>query len=538
MNLLRVIFSVAFRATIAALVLQPLVPAQTPKPKLIIGIVVDQFRYDYLTRFRKDYKGGFAKMLANGAVFTNAHYEQMPTVTAVGHSIFFSGAMPAASGIAGNTWFERDSNQVVTSVCDYTVKELGGETRKSGARCDDADPASPRRLEVSTLGDELRNFDEQSKVVGISFKARSAILPSGHRANGAYWFDDASCSFVSSTYYFEKLPEWVKAFNNRKLAAAYAERKWDGFPTWDFHPADPTHPCEKLPASPWGNELIETFSEAAFENEHLGQGASTDILTVSFSSNDYVGHETGPDAPEVHDMAVRTDQLIGKLIAVVEQKVGARNVLFVLTADHGVSPTPNTQEKRNMPGGYISGNPRNVVGEYLNDRFGTRGASGSVKTVAADWVLAFIEPEIYLNWKTIDNAHLNHTDVMRSVRDVLLATRQLHISRVYTRDELIAGGGTDKIARAAANGFNAARSGDVVIVQEPYFLFGRTAGTSHSTPWEYDTHVPVIFYGAGVKAGSYAREVAVNDIAPTLAAMLGVEPPSGSSGRVLPEIVP
>lgn len=525
------------RVAIATLALQTLLPAQTPKPKLIVGIVVDQFRYDYLTRFRKEYKGGFAKMLDGGAVFTNAHYQQMPTVTAVGHSIFFSGAMPAASGIAGNTWFERESNQVVTSVCDYTVKELGGPTQKPSARCDDGDPASPRRLEVSTLGDELRNMDEQSKVIGVSIKARSAILPSGHRASGAYWFDDSSCAFVSSTYYFETLPAWVKGFNDRKLAEPYTERKWDGFPTWDFHQTN-GHMCEKLPASPWGNELIEMFAESAIENEHLGQRASSDILTVSFSSNDYVGHETGPDAPEEHDMSLRTDDLIGKLIAAAERSAGAGNVLFVLTADHGVSPTPEVQEKRGMPGGYIFADPGDTVGQYLNNKYGTKDQLGRIKTTPADWVLAAIDPAIYLNWKTIDNAHLNHTDVMRAVRDILLSTRQLHISRVYTRDELIAGGGADQIARAAANGFNQARSGDIFVIQEPYFLFGRSAGTSHSTPWGYDTHVPVIFYGAGVKAGNYAREVAPNDIAPTLAAVLGVEPPSGSSGRVLPEIVP
>lgn len=526
------------RFLLPALAIPTLLAAQTPKPKLIVAIVIDQFRYDYLTRFRADYHGGLAKLLDNGAVFTNAHYEQMPTVTAVGHSIFLSGAMPAASGIAGNTWYERDSNRVVTSVCDYTVRELGGEAQKPTSRCDDSDPASPRRLEVSTVGDELRNFDEQSKVIGVSFKARSAILPSGHRANGAYWFDDAACGFVSSTYYFETLPEWVKTFNNRKLPAAYLDRKWDNFPSWDFHATNNLRACEKLPSSPWGNELVESFSEAAFENEHLGQRASTDMLTISFSSNDYVGHATGPDAPEVRDMAIRTDQLLGKLITLVEQKIGARNVLFVLTADHGVSPAPAEQEKHHMPGGYIVGNVADVVGQYLNNRFGTRDAVGRLKTTAADWLLTFIEPAIYINWKTVDAAHANHADVLRAVRDVLLATPQLHIARAYTRDELIAGAGSDPIARAAANGFNQARSGDVVLVQEPYYLFNRTSGTSHSTPWGYDTHVPVIFYGASVKRSKYSRDIAINDIAPTLSSILGVESPSGSSGHVLPEIVP
>jgi hypothetical protein len=502
----------------------------------VVAVVVDQFRYDYLTRFRKDYKEGFARLLENGAVFTNAHYEQMPTVTAVGHSIVMTGAMPAVSGIAGNTWFDRETNRQVTSVCDYRVKLLGAEQQKPGARCEDWDPASPRRLEVSAVGDELRNMDEQSKVIGISFKARSAILPSGHRASAAYWFDDTNGAFVSSSYYFETLPAWVVAFNSRKLADAYVERSWEGFPTWDFHPANSRRPYEKLPASPWGNELIEAFSEAAFENEHLGQGASTDLLTVSFSSNDYVGHQVGPDAPEVRDMSIRTDKLLGQLMGLIESKVGAANVLFVLTADHGVAPLPSEQERRNMPGGYIFVDPADIVGQALNNKYGTRDITGRTKTLPGDWILAAIDNSLYLNWKTIDNAHLNHSEVMRAARDILLGTPQLHAARGYTRDELIAGAGSDMVARAAVTGFSQARSGDVVVVQEPYYLFGNS-GTSHSTPWGYDTHVPVIFYGAGVKAGSYAREIAVNDIAPTLSSLLGIEPPSGSSGRVLPEII-
>ena len=517
------------RLLCAAALLPAVVPAQNTarKPKLVVAIVVDQFRYDYLTRFRKDYHDGFAKLLDGGAVFTNAHYEQMPTVTAVGHSIVMSGAMPAVSGIAGNTWFDREKNKQVTSVCDYSVKLLGAEAQTPGARCEDWDPASPRRLEVSTVGDELRNMDEKSKVIGISFKARSAILPSGHRANAAYWFDDTDGALVSSSYYFEALPDWVKAFNAKKPADAYLERKWEGFATWNFHGTNSLRPYEKLPASPWGNELIEAFSEAALDAEHLGQGAATDLLTVSFSSNDYVGHQAGPDSPEVRDMSIRTDKLLGKLIGVIESKVGAANVLFILTADHGVAPTPAEQEKRKMPGGYISARLNDVVTQALNNRFGTQPGG---------WILAAIDSSLYLNWKTIDSAKLSRTEVMKFARDVIVASPQLHAARVYTRDELIAGAGSDMIARAVANGFNQIRSGDIVVVQEPYYLFGAN-GTSHSTPWGYDTHVPVIFYGAGIKARTYAREIAVNDIAPTLSALLGIEPPSGSSGKVLPEIV-
>ncbi len=222
------------------LAMAPGAPAQTnrapeKKPKLVVMVVIDQFRYDYLTRFRNDYKGGLHRMLTEGADFTNAFYTQIPTVTAVGHSIMLSGAMPATSGIVGNTWFDRAENKIVTSVCDWNMRVIGADQPRQSAKCTDADPASPNRLLVSTLGDELKDAHPGSVVIGVSLKARSAILPSGHRANGAYWFDDETGAFVSSSYYMEQLPDWAAGFNNQKPPAKYVDRKWEGFPTWDFH---------------------------------------------------------------------------------------------------------------------------------------------------------------------------------------------------------------------------------------------------------------------------------------------------------------
>ena len=514
-----------FRLLPALALCWPALPAPPPaKPKLVVVVVVDQFRYDYLTRFRQEYQAGFAKMLEGGAVFTNAHYLQAPTVTAVGHSIVMTGAMPAVSGIAGNAWFDRASGMQVTSVCDYRFHLLGAKTPPRGASCTDADPASPDRLEVSTVGDELRNRHPDSKVVGISLKARSAILPGGHRANGAYWFDDNSGGFVSSNFYFDGLPEWVKEFNGRKLADAYLDRSWEGFPTWNFHSTNASRRYERLPASPWGNELIESMAEAAIHGERLGQRGSTDLLAVSFSSNDYVGHQTGPDSPEVHDMCLRTDRLLGKLMDAAERAAGAGNATFVLTADHGVAPLPAVQEKRKMPGGYIHADSAGVVNQALSDRFGS-----------GDWVAAGMENVIYLNWKTVGAKKISRAEVMRVAAEALLATPALHAARVYTRDQLLAGVCSDPIGQAITYGFNAGRSGDLVIVQEPYWLFG-TKGTSHSTPYEYDRHVPVIFYGAGIRPGRHVENIAVNDIAPTLASLLEIEPPSGSSGHVLRQV--
>jgi len=499
------------------------------RPKLVVAIVVDQFRYDYLTRFRDDYKGGLDRMLRQGAVFTNAKYEQAPTVTAVGHSIIMTGAMPAVSGIVGNTWIDAKTGRQVTSVCDYKFHVVGAETPMPGLRCEDWDPASPNRLLVSTVGDELRNRDERSKVFGISLKARSAILPSGHRANGAFWFDDESGAFVSSDYYFAELPEWVQAFNRQNLAKEYINRKWPGFESWNFH-ADvgSLRPYQKLEASPWGNELLESLAERAIEAEKLGQRESTDLLTLSLSSNDYVGHQTGPDSPEVRDMCIRTDQLLAKLFDWIAQKVGTENTLFVLSADHGVSPLPELQKERKMPGDYVFVDIEDIVRSAFAKKFGPE-----------ELIAGTVDNAIYLDHKALEEKKIDPAAAYRSATEALLAIPQAHVARVYTRDQLAQGIAGDAVARAVVNGFYPPRSGDIIVLFEPYYMIQLRlpTKTTHSTPYNYDTHVPVIFLGAGVKPGWRSNNISVNDIAPTLAALMDVDLPSGAFGRVLTEIL-
>jgi predicted AlkP superfamily pyrophosphatase or phosphodiesterase len=499
------------------------------KPKLVVVVVVDQFRYDYLTRFRQDYHGGLDRLLREGADFTNGFYAQAPTVTAVGHSIMLSGAMPAVSGIVSNAWYDRTERKVVTSVCDWTVHVVGAPQPKQGDKCTDSDPASPNRLLVTTLGDELKDAHPNAKVVGISIKARGAILPSGHSADGAFWFDDATGNFVTSSFYMEKLPEWADTFNSQKLPAKYVDQKWDGFPKWDFHSV--ANPYAKLPASPWGNELIERFAEAAIAGEKLGQRGVTDLLTVSFSSNDYVGHAVGPNAPEVRDMAIRTDQLLGKLFSLIDRGVGMKNTVVVLSADHGVAATPEHDEAMRIPGGYIDADIEDVVQKALTRRFG-----------AGEWLIPGAgETSLYVNWDTVRKAHkasggdLEEEDIYRIASDALLTTPQLHVARVYTMEQLENGVAGDFIAQALMNGFNPKRSGDLSIVLEPGFMPGRR-GTTHFSPWAYDRHVPMLLMGPGIKAGHYDENVQVNDIAPTLATMLDVQTPSGSSGQVLPAL--
>jgi predicted AlkP superfamily pyrophosphatase or phosphodiesterase len=521
--------SLIFLALLSFVARSQPVMATTTKPKLVVAIIIDQFRYDYLTRFRADYHGGLDQLLLNGANFTNAFYAQVPTVTAVGHSIFLSGAMPSVSGIVGNAWYDHEEAKLVTSVCDWSVQIVGGNQPRRGPKCTDADPASPKRLLVTTIGDELRNANSESKVIGISLKPRAAVLPSGHRAAAAYWFDDVTGNFATSTFYVNELPAWVNAFNAQKLPAAYVDRKWEGFPKWNFQ-GSAKAPYEKLPASPWGNELVEQFAERAIIAEKLGQGDATDLLTISFSSNDYVGHAVGPDAPEVRDMALRTDQLLGKLFALIEHQIGLKNAIIVLSADHGVASVPDRTGK--LPGGYVSVEDiGREIDTALTARFGP-----------ADWLIPGGGESVYFNHPALqklkgdDGKPIRFEEICRVAKEALLLNPALHIARVYTREQLDNGVAGDFIARAEMFGYNPKRSGDLAIVLEPGYVPGH-AGTTHFSPYAYDSHVPVLFMGPGVKPGRYDEKIEINDIAPTLATMLDVQTPSGSSGRVLTEML-
>ncbi|HEX4769199.1 MAG TPA: alkaline phosphatase family protein [Bryobacteraceae bacterium] len=516
-----------FRVLILGLIATSLLFGAPPsKPKLVVAIIIDQFRADYLGRFRTDYHGGLDQMMTRGARFTNAFYAQVPTVTAVGHSIFLSGAMPSVSGIVSNSWYDRQENRVVTSVCDWTQQVIGADQPSEGKACTDNDPASPKRLLTSTLGDELHSVNARSKTIGISIKARAAILPSGHSAAGAYWFDDSTGHFVTSTFYTGKLPEWVGSFNDRKLPASYVDKKWEGFASWDFHAAPP-RPYASLAAGPWGNELIEGLAEAALAGEELGQRGATDLLTVSFSSNDYVGHRVGPDAPEVRDMAIRTDQLLAKLFAAIDKEVGLENTVVVLSADHGVAATPEANRLNKMPASnYLAVDIEDLVTSALNKKYGVSA-----------WLIPDAgETSLYFDRATLALRKISLQDAERTAEDALWAAPLVHLARVYTRTQLESGISGDFVAQAEMNGFNARRSGDLALVFEPGYIPG-ASGTTHFSPWNYDRHVPLLFMGPGIKRGNYDDTVIINDVAPTLATMLDVQVPSGSSGRVLTEML-
>ena len=476
----------------------------------MLAIVVDQFRYDYLMRFRADYSSGLDTLLKTGAVFTSANLEHFPTVTAIGHSTFLSGAMPSGSGIVGNEWYAREEHRAVTSVSDPGTNLLGGKGEGS----------SPHRLLVSTIGDELKIANGgKSRVIGISLKDRAAILPAGHMANGAYWFDSEAGAFVSSSYYFEDLPAWVKDFNQGHAADKFGGAKWLDHTL----PSDHKQLYAALAASPFGNELIEAFAERALQAEQLGTHETPDVLAVSFSSNDYVGHQVGPDAPEIREMCIRTDRLLGQLFQAVDRQAGMANVLVVLTADHGVAPVPEVNMNRKMPGGRIpQATFTHAVERALDMRYGED-----------KWIVSSAEGAIYFDQPLIAGKKLDPAEVDHVALQALIGLP--HVFRVYTREQLENSVPSDVVGRRVVNGFYPRRSPDLEILLEPYWLFAES-GTSHGTTFSYDSHIPLIFMGAGIKASEYTQPAALNDVAPTLAVILNVEPPAGSVGRVLSEI--
>ena len=567
--------SLLFLALTVTLVLNPVAFAQRrpqptvqKRPKLVLLIAVDQFRYDYLERFGDLFgTNGFRRLLNGGASWTQSNYDHMPTYTAPGHGTMMTGAYPAESGIIGNEWLDRASGKRVTSVSDESVKLLGGLPN---------DPASsPRRLMASTVGDELRlATNDRAKVIGISVKDRSAILPAGRHANAAYWFSWTSGTMVSSTYYFPQLPAWVTNFNDAKPADKYFGMKWERVlpeseylkragadnPSWEnvqgsgdtnLFPHTITGGAKSpdrnfytaLDYSPFINELLVSFAEQAIVNEQLGQDDDTDVLTVSFSANDYVGHRFGPYSQEVMDVTLRTDRNIATLLDFIDARVGLANTLIALTADHGVSPIPEHAAALGLGGGRIPF--ASVMGKIQAAISARYNPQGKTPDPSADYLLRvteagttrewFINNNIYFNYDALRRDGVNIEEFSQVV--VAAALSVPGIARCFSRLQLLRGATsiTDPIERRALHGFYPARSGDVVMVAEPYKYIAETITATHGSPYSYDTHVPTVIMGAGVNPGRYLEPASPADIAPTLSTLLRITAPTNSTGRVLIE---
>jgi predicted AlkP superfamily pyrophosphatase or phosphodiesterase len=479
------------------------------RPKLVLSVVVDQFRYDYLLSREKQFSAGLRLLLTDGAVFTQANYHAVPTVTATGHSTILSGAVPANSGIAGNSWYSRAEDQLVESITDNSVRALGP-----------GEPASPKRLLVTTVGDELKEV-MPAKVFGVSLKNRSAILPAGRRADGAFWLEGGQ--FVSSSWYFKEMPAWVLTFNAQDTVMDYAGTNW----------LEQTLPLEReelintIVATPFADQMTLDFAISLIQEEQLGSDEHTDLLAVSFSSMDYLGHRVGINSPYMDSMILSIDDKIGKLIDAAEEQAGKGNVLVVFTADHGVAPLPERmQELKLSAGRYDSRREQQAVQNVLVDNFGE-----------GEYILAVTASGYYLNFSA--NKAISEADPGK-VFAIASATlrNQPHVARVYSSQQLEASSSSsDIIDVRVRNGYVSGESGDVIVIHDPLYV-DSPRGTSHGSPWAYDTHVPLIFYGSPnlIKQGKYHAPVFIEDIAPTLSALLGVATTSGNTGRVLSEM--
>lgn len=547
------------------------VTAPQKRPRLVLLIAVDQFRYDYLERFGDLFgPSGLKRLLRDGASWTQANYDHTPTYTAPGHATMMTGAYPSESGIIGNEWIDRASLKRISSVTDETVKLLG-----SG---DPAEvPASPRRLLSSTVGDELKLITNgRSTVIGISAKDRSAILPAGRRANAAYWLSNTG-TMASSTYYFNQLPAWVTAFNDSKPADKYFGAKWDrllaeseyakragpdstpwetvGSASGDTNTfphtitggaktpnrAFYTH----LDHSPFSNDILVSFAQEAIVNEKLGQDDDPDVLTVSLSANDYIGHRYGPYSQEAMDAVLRVDRQVTTLLEFVQARIGLAHTLIAFTADHGVSPIPEQAAALGLGGARVkSTDILSTIRSAISARYNPQAKSPDP---SADYILkynyfgavtdAYINGNIYFNYEALKRDNIDLTEISRVVAAAGLTIPG--VARSFTRDQLLRGATsiTDPIERRVIHGFSPTRSGDVVMIAEPYKYLGDTITATHGSPYSYDTHVPLMIMGTSVTPGRYLEPATPADIAPTLSAVLRITPPSTATGRVLLEAI-
>lgn len=521
----------------------------TPRTyRLVVGIIVDQLRADYLERFADLFgEQGFQRLKAQGAYFANAHYLHACTYTAPGHAVVTTGSTAAVTGVIGNKWYDRETGRVIESITD-------GET----VGVPEGKGASPRRLLVSTLGDELKAATNgQARVIGISLKNRAAILPAGRAADAAYWFDDKRGQMQTSTYYMKALPDWVTAFNARRIPDQWFGKTWEkALPESAYARCDaddapyegrfagggPAFPhvvgrgdkpnarfYDEFTMTPWANDFLADFAAAVVENERLGADAVPDLLTISFSANDLVGHAFGPNSHEVLDITVRTDRTLARLLDMLDRKVGLDKTLVFLTADHGVSPVPEYAQGRRLNSRRISFEQIAVtIKRALDARFGE-----------GRWFAGFSAESVYFDLQTVAEKKLDRAEVERAAAEAALTVPG--VAAAFTRTQILSGGlPRTPTAQRVQMAFHPQRSGDVFLVPEPFCFFSGeeyTAATTHGAPYAYDTHVPVILMGASVRPGVYFAEASPSDIAPTLALLLGVAAPNGTVGRILAEAV-
>jgi len=521
---------------------------QTASPKLVVVLVMDQFSYDFLARYQDKFAaGGFRFLLEHGANYTDCQYRHATTHTACGHSIIATGAYPWATGIVANDWYDRRKSKPVEAVSDDNLLLVGA----SGTG------GSTRAMQGTTIGDQMKlATNGRSKVFCLSLKDPAALLLAGRLANGAFWWDEKSGNFVTSSQYGPLLPTWVKTFNDQRYSERYFAKPWQRFLpenqytastrddySWERPiPGDGRsfphvisggvpRPGEQFYSvfemTPWANQMVADLAREAIERESLGQREVADFLGINFAAGDNLGHAFGPYSQEVEDLVLRLDQTLVSFFQYLDQKVGLDKCLIVLTSDHGVLPIPEFLKERGLDAGRID--PKSfkaLLDSALDARLGNE-----------DWIESFQPPNLYLNLDAIDKQKYRQPDV--EALAAKLARSVPGVGDVYTAvqfflNQLPTGPFTEAVKKSYFWG----RSGELFVLTKPNYLFMQEPnGTTHGSPYAYDSHVPLILYGAGIRGGSYGQSASPADIAPTVAALLGIEPPSLSEGRVLTEAI-
>ena len=512
------------------------------KPKLVVGIVVDQMRYDFLYRYSEKYSsGGFKRLMNEGFNCRNNHYDYAPTVTAAGHAAIFTGSIPAINGIIGNEWFNQKTGKSVYCVEDSSVRTVGSDSN--------AGLMSPKNLLVSTITDQLKianNFE--SKTIGIALKDRGSILPAGHTANAAYWFDSKNGAWITSSFYMNDLPQWVKDFNSMKMPQKYMAEGWktllpiekytestadnqtyeaklSGEKTATFPhelaAQSGVNLLEVIRTTPFGNTLTKDFALVAIQNENLGKSPKTDFLTISFSSPDYVGHAFGPNSIEVEDTYLRLDKDIEEILTSLDNSLGKGNYLVFLSADHGVADVPGFWQSQKLPAGVVDA------------AMSSREVKTALKTAfgEGEFIIAEDNSQLYLNANLMEEKKISYTQIYEIVRKTLL--KRDDVADVIDLHNLANSTLPDYQLSYVKNGFNPRRSGDIMLVLNPSWFAGRKQGTTHGSLYRYDTHVPLLFYGWKIKSGETTLRTNISDISPTVADLLNILEPNGSVGNVI-----
>ncbi|MGB5008252.1 MAG: alkaline phosphatase PafA [Ferruginibacter sp.] len=516
------------------------------KPKLVVGLVVDQMRWDYLYRYAALYgANGFKRLLSQGFSNENTFIPYVPTYTAVGHTCVYTGSVPAITGIVGNNWFDKNSGRVVYCTDDSTVKTVGST---SGAGM-----MSPANMWTTTITDELKlsnNF--KSKVIGIALKDRGAILPAGHTANAAYWYDDKPGKWITSSFYMNQLPKWVEDFNAKDLPSVYMRNDWNPLlpaskyelSTADEKPYVNTikglkslvlpHRLSDIGAAdkyasfkttPYANTYTFDFAKAAIDNEAMGMGTVTDFLAMSISSTDYIGHSFGPNSMEIEDTYLRLDRDIADFLSYLDKKLGVGNYLFFLSSDHGVAHIPAFMQEHKIPAGTFDDN---AIAKNLN------AAIDSVFSIKKA-VQSVMNYQVYLNTALIETAGKDVEAVKKLAINIL--KQEPYIIAAFTTEDIAGTNLSQPQKEMMIHGYNPKRSGDLQFTLKPGYFDGGKKGTTHGLWNPYDAHIPLVWFGWKVKPGKSYREVYMTDIAPTLAAMLQIQMPNGSVGKVIAELI-